>query len=409
MAELARRRRILAIDRTGLQRYLDGPSGVVFPRRDYEVHVISVGGDLSRGAVAEVESSCTVASLEAVPVAARSVAKRVGVPDAVVAVPEEYLLLAAALREELGVPGLTVGQTLRFRDKLEMKSHLAGTGVRVPRCAPFTIDDACLLLDQVPQVVIKPRGGGGSAGVHIVRSAAEVKLLAPRVGGPETTEVEEFVPGILHHIDSVVREGRVVAATVSRYLDPTTSFRDSSTVLRSVSLPDGPEADALLAANAAVIGSHPYLSGTTHLEAFLTPEGEVVFCEIAARVGGGGVGASFHARTGVDLYTAHLRAQAGVLPPDRISVSDELTGSLLLYAGPGVMTRSPCLPDASWVLSPDVYLPADGVLGAPSDASQAVVTLAVTGPTLPMVEARLQEVIDEVRRTMVVVPADQGA
>src|SRR4029453_16112472 len=46
---------------------------------------------------------------------------------------EPYMLLAARLREEFGLPGMTVAQTLPFRDKERMKQVLDAAGVRTPR------------------------------------------------------------------------------------------------------------------------------------------------------------------------------------------------------------------------------------------------------------------------------------
>ena len=43
------------------------------------------------------------------------------------------MLLAARLREELGLPGLTVAQTVPFRDKERMKQLLDAAGIRTPR------------------------------------------------------------------------------------------------------------------------------------------------------------------------------------------------------------------------------------------------------------------------------------
>jgi hypothetical protein len=401
----SRRPVVLVVDGAGCARYVDGPFGVVFPRDAYDTHVVSFGRRPPLRVLEHVASNVEVGGRGDVFAGARTIVERVGVPDAVVAVREQDLLLAARLRDDLGVPGLTVQQTTRFRDKLVMKRHLDGTGVRVPRSAPYTPEAAHTLLDEVGRVVIKPRAGAGSAGVHIAGSHAEVRALAATVGGSGEFEVEEFVRGTLHHVDSVVREGRVVAATVSQYLDPTTAFAGQSCMLRSVNLPEGPETRALRTANATVLASHPYFSGVAHLEAFLVQDDGVVFCEVAARVGGGAVATAFHARTGVDLYATHLHAQAGILPPDAVLVSDLLAGWLLLYAGPGTMMTPPELPQEDWVLDPDVYIPDDRLLGAPSDVSQAVVTVAVTGPTPRALEKRQMQIADEVRRTMVVKPA----
>src|SRR3954468_13474243 len=45
---------------------------------------------------------------------------------------EPYMILAARLREEFGLPGMTVEQTLPFRDKELMKRRIAATGIRTP-------------------------------------------------------------------------------------------------------------------------------------------------------------------------------------------------------------------------------------------------------------------------------------
>src|SRR5215813_14838609 len=45
---------------------------------------------------------------------------------------EPYMLLAARLREELGLPGLTMRQTMPFRDKELMKAVLDEAGLRTP-------------------------------------------------------------------------------------------------------------------------------------------------------------------------------------------------------------------------------------------------------------------------------------
>ena len=48
---------------------------------------------------------------------------------------EPYMVLAARIREELGLPGMTVAQTLPFRDKELMKQVLDAAGIRTPRHA----------------------------------------------------------------------------------------------------------------------------------------------------------------------------------------------------------------------------------------------------------------------------------
>ena len=45
---------------------------------------------------------------------------------------EPYMVLAARIREDLGLPGMTIEQTLPFRDKELMKQVIDAAGIRTP-------------------------------------------------------------------------------------------------------------------------------------------------------------------------------------------------------------------------------------------------------------------------------------
>ena len=73
----------------------------------------------------------------AVVAALRGLARHVRI-DQVECLWEPYMLLAARLREVFGLPGMTVQQTLPFRDKELMKQTLDAAGIRTPWHASAT-------------------------------------------------------------------------------------------------------------------------------------------------------------------------------------------------------------------------------------------------------------------------------
>ena len=74
----------------------------------------------------------SLAADDHVSAAVRELARQVRI-DRVECLWEPYMILAARLREELGLPGLTVAQTVPFRDKERMKQLLDAAGLRTPR------------------------------------------------------------------------------------------------------------------------------------------------------------------------------------------------------------------------------------------------------------------------------------
>ncbi len=73
----------------------------------------------ARGALDHYVQVGSLAAEDEVAVTVRALAHQVRI-DQVECLWEPYMLLAARLREELGLPGLTVQQTVPFRDKERM-------------------------------------------------------------------------------------------------------------------------------------------------------------------------------------------------------------------------------------------------------------------------------------------------
>ena len=102
---------------------------------------------------------------------------------------EPTVLLAARLREAIGVPGMSVAQTLPFRDKGRMKDVLAAAGIRIPRAERSTTADGCRQAAEhigYP-LIVKPISGAGSLDTyrieHAGRAGGRAHPLAARRRG----------------------------------------------------------------------------------------------------------------------------------------------------------------------------------------------------------------------------------
>ena len=91
---------------------------------------------VARDALAHYEH-VSLADVGAVLTALRGLAAHVRF-DQVECLWEPYMILAARIREEFGLPGMTVAETVPFRDKEKMKQVLDAAGIRTTRHAITT-------------------------------------------------------------------------------------------------------------------------------------------------------------------------------------------------------------------------------------------------------------------------------
>jgi hypothetical protein len=212
---------------------------------------------------------------------------RVGL-DRVECLWEPGMIAAARLRERLGIPGMSEAETLPFRDKERMKQVLDRAGIRTPR--HFRARTAAEVREAAAGVgfplVVKPIAGAGSADTYRSDGPEELEAVLRRLGHVPEVSVEEFVAGEEYTFDTISVHGEIAYFNIAWYrpkpmIGRSVEWISPQTVtLRDV---DDPRLAPGRAMGRAVLRALGFRTGFTHMEWFLTPEGEAVFGEIAAR------------------------------------------------------------------------------------------------------------------------------
>jgi hypothetical protein len=204
---------------------------------------------------------------------------------------EPTMLLAARLREAIGVPGLDVEQTVPFRDKGRMKDVLEAAGIRVPIARRSTTVAGCWEAAEAIgyPVIVKPIAGAGSLDTYRIEDATEMEAAMGRLGHIPEVSVEEFIDGEELTYDTVCAGGRIVFDNICWYRPrPLVGKQVERTTQQVIALRDlsVPELAGGRAMGEAVIAAMGFESGFTHMEWYRTWDGEVVFGEIGARAPG---------------------------------------------------------------------------------------------------------------------------
>jgi hypothetical protein len=213
--------------------------------------------------------------------------------------------MGAMLREFLQLPGFGRTVASRFRDKLAMRTTAKKLGLAVPEfTGVFNDDEVNAWTGRVPPPwVLKPRSSAASTGIKKIASAAD---LWPALHGAGDERpaclLEGFVAGEVFHVDSIVRNGKVVLAVPSKYGRPPMQIAHEGGIFITRRLPDkSPEAVALLAANRKLLIGFELHNGVSHTE-FIMGKTGVTFLETSARVGGAYIVNVIEAATGVNLW-----------------------------------------------------------------------------------------------------------
>jgi hypothetical protein len=260
----------------------------------------------ARDAVADVFLMPTLADRRAVVNAVSYLARSLPL-DALVALDDFDVELAAALREHLRLPGMGESGARLFRDKLAMRVRARQAGLPVPDfVALFSRADIQRFLDTVPPPwLMKPRGEASSIGIHKLHDPDGVWRRLDELGDDQSFHLlERFVPGDLYHVDAITHRGSTVFAVVSKYHRPLLEVYQGGGIFASRTVPrQQPEVAALRELTVRLHADFGLERGASHTEYIRAhADGAYYFIETSARVGGAGIADMVEAATGLNLW-----------------------------------------------------------------------------------------------------------
>jgi len=279
--------------------------------------------------------------------------------DRIVALDDFDVETAASLREHLRIPGMGDTTARHFRDKLAMRVKAREEGILIPEFAHVLNYDALReFMKRVPAPWMnKPRSEASAAGITKVHSEEQLWQLVSKQGDRQSFFLlEQYVPGDVYHVDSIVTEREVVFAAVHRCGAPPFDVAHGGGVFSTSTVPRGSRDEAeLTALSARVLKCMNLVRGVSHVEFIKSrADGRFYMLECAARVGGAHIADMVEAATGINLWAEWARIEVGggkapyALPPARqeyggliVTLAKDERPDTSAFDAPEVVFRSP--------------------------------------------------------------------
>ena len=168
-------------------------------------------------------------------------------------------------------------------------------------------------MEQTPAPwVLKPRSMAGAIGIKKIQSAEELWPAIESLGDMQSYYLlEQFIPGDIFHVDSIVTEREVRWAIASGYGRPPMEVSHGGGIFSTRILERGSaDAQALVEENARVMAALGMVRGVSHTEFIKArADGRIYFLETSARVGGAHISDLVEAATGLNLWAEWAKVE----------------------------------------------------------------------------------------------------
>jgi biotin carboxylase len=253
-------------------------------------------------------------------------------PDAVLAVDDSGLELAALLREHWRLPGNSSAAILATHDKLSFRQLLRSGGLNCPAFYHFRTDSGIQAYIQavtrpvpVPfPVVVKARRLSASRGViradtaqtyrEAVQWVCDIQATAERESAALGLIVESFIPGSEHALDGLLHDGRLSVLALFDKPDPLNGPYFEETLYVTPSRLTSTQQEEIVRTVERACGLAGLSAGPIHAEMRVNDQG-IWLLEIAARSIGGLCSRMLHQALGMSLEECILRDALGLAVP----------------------------------------------------------------------------------------------
>lgn len=235
----------------------------------------------------------------------------------VVALEEYDIVTAAHIREHLCVPGMGTTTARCFQDKLAMRAKGQDIGLPQPEFVQLVNCEAIdrFMKQNSPPWMLKPRIGASSMGMRKLSEPEEVwnsiRELDARDELHERSDfhlLEQYMPGSVYHVDSLIVGGKIVFTNVAQYGAPPFDVAHGGGVTTSRTIPYvSKQRRELLRLNENLLLGFGIDRGVTHAEFIERSDttksaDRFLFLEVAARVGGAYTAETIEAATGINVW-----------------------------------------------------------------------------------------------------------
>jgi biotin carboxylase len=226
-----------------------------------------------------------------------------------------------------------------FRDKLAMRERARKEGILGPEFVHvLNYDNLREFMSRVPNPwLLKPRSQASGIGMKKVHYPDQLWHWLDQLGDQQSFYLlEQFIPGAVYHVDSVVSERSIAFAEAHAYGTPPLDTSHEGGVFTTRTLPrEAEETKSLLEINRDLIAGLGLVRGVAHAE-FLRShaDGKFYFIEVAARVGGAYISDVIETATGINLWRewASLEVGGGNQPYQLPSARRDYAGVILSLA-----------------------------------------------------------------------------
>jgi biotin carboxylase len=233
--------------------------------------------------------------------------------DRIVPLDDFDLEKASALREHLRVPGMGETTTRHFRDKLAMRVKAASDGLPVPAFVHVLNESSirAFCARVPPPWFLKPRQQAGAIGIRKIHSEDDLWAAIAELGDRASFYLlERLVAGDVYHVDSIAYGREVRFAVGSRYGTPPFDVSHGGGVFTTSLIERGTaEERDVLDLNRRLLTSLGLVRGVSHSEYIRGRDGQWVFLETSARVGGAHIADLVEAATGLNLWAEWARIE----------------------------------------------------------------------------------------------------
>jgi biotin carboxylase len=317
--------------------------------------------------------------------------------DRIVALDDFDVETAASLREHLRIPGMGDTTARHFRDKLAMRVKAREEGILVPEFVHVLNYDALrdFMRRIPPPWMNKPRSEASAAGITKVQTEDRLWELVNKQGDRQSSFLlEQYLPGDVYHVDSVVSERNVLFQAVHKCVTPPFDVAHGGGIFATSTVERGSKDESeLMALNERTLKCMNLVRGVSHIE-FIKgrADGKFYMLECAARVGGAHIADMVEAATGLNLWQewAKIEVGGGKAPytlPD--SIRAEYGGLLLTLAREE-------RPDTSMFDAPEVFY---------RSPEKSHIGLVLRSPDRARIQKLLGDYLERVRPMIASMPA----